>query len=139
MNPIQTTVIRQFFEYPASQESHTLLQHIRQSLERTCSRTHGFILHVVRIIQVHCRKISIYNGNIIADCTVEVQHLLPQIGQWMDGIVKQTFAQGSIALVQDCMKVFLPNVRIQPLESIRFRIVQIRFQKGRYDCIAERT
>jgi DNA-directed RNA polymerase subunit E'/Rpb7 len=134
----QMTVVRQFFEYPASQEPHTLLEHIRQTMERTCTKSHGFIIHVVRIIHVHSRKISIYNGNIIADCTVEVQHLLPQIGQWMDGVVKQTFAQGSIALVQDCMKVFLPNVRVQPSEIVQFRIVQIRFQKGRYDCIAER-
>lgn len=134
---LQRNTIRRTFEYPAYQETQSLFERVRQTLEHTCTKAHGFILKVISIEHVHSRKISIYNGNIITDCTVTIEHLLPQVGQIMDGVVKQIFAQGCIVVVQECMKVFLPTVRAHILDVLRFRITQIRFQKGRYDCIAE--
>lgn len=133
----QRNTIRRSFEYSASQETQPLFERVRQTLENTCTKTHGFILNVIGIEHVFSRKISIYNGNIITDCTVVIEHLLPQVGQVLDGMVKQIFAQGCIVSVQECMKVFLPTVRARISEVLRFRITQIRFQKGRYDCIAE--
>jgi hypothetical protein len=76
------------------------------------------------------------------ECEIEVDCLLPVPGQEVQGVVKQVFAQGWIVLVFECMKVFVPrgsetSVDIPLLSVVDVEITQIRFQKGRYDCIGK--
>lgn len=120
-----------------------LLAQFQQRYENTCSKECGYILQVVRVVDVLRRKLSAYNGNVIVDCIIEVQCLLPEPGQRAQGRVKQTYAQGLIVAVEDCMKVFIPrtcipaHVTFQVHDTIDFEITQTRFQKGRYDCIGK--
>ena len=135
---IERGVINKITEQTIAQnQSVDLLQHLQKTLKYTCSKQYGFILEVHRIVNIHSRKISIYNGNIIVYCSIEVDYLLPQPGKRMKGIIHQIFPQGVIAIVSDCMKVFIPSEQRRQHESIEFEIVQIRFQKGKYDCIGK--
>jgi DNA-directed RNA polymerase subunit E'/Rpb7 len=136
---ISRGVIKRLVEYPPSQsdDPKKLLEYLQNTFQYTCSKQYGFIIHVVRIVRIHSQRISIYNGNIILDCDIEVDYILPEVGQKMKGTVKQCFPQGTIVLAHDCMKVFIPNTKNTPKEKMDFEIVQIRFQKGKYDCIGK--
>lgn len=114
-----------------------LLERYRQHYRNTCTKTNGYIIEINRIFRVLERKLSIYNGNIIVNCEVEGDCLLPEIGQIVMGTLKQSFEQGWIFLVCDCMKVFVPRTGNPTLSNtpIPIEITQTRFQKGRYDCI----
>jgi DNA-directed RNA polymerase subunit E'/Rpb7 len=128
-------------EYQLDVEQSPLIHHLRKKIQRTCTKRYGFILDILRVIQVHSQRVSIYNGNIIVDCTIEVDRLYPEIDQIAKGVVRQIFPQGTILMVSDCMKVFIPNsdppMRIQMNEIVEFRVIQTRFQKGKYDCIGK--
>lgn len=132
-------IIKRLAEYPPSHpdDSEKLLEYLQKNFQYTCSKQYGFIIRVIRVVQIHSRRISIYNGNIILDCSMEVDYILPEVGQKMKGVVKQCFPQGVIALACDCMKVFIPSVKNSPTQVISFEIVQTRFQKGKYDCIGK--
>lgn len=134
-------IIKRLAEYPPSHpdDSDKLLEYLQKNFQYTCSKQYGFIIGVIRVVCIHSRRISIYNGNIILDCSMEVDHILPEVGQKMKGIVKQYFPQGVIALACECMKVFIPSVKSNIDQVIDFEIVQIRFQKGKYDCIGKIT
>jgi DNA-directed RNA polymerase subunit E'/Rpb7 len=137
---ITREVIQRTTEYrPSLRLDETqLLVHLQKQLQYTCSKHTGFILEVIRVTQIHSRKISIYNGNIIVDCSIEVDRLLPEVGQRIQGVVKQTYPQGLIIIVCNCMRVFLPcsgHQTVKPDDYVDFEITQIRFQKGKYDCI----
>jgi DNA-directed RNA polymerase subunit E'/Rpb7 len=136
---IKQGVIKRLVEYPPSQsdDPKKLLEYLQNTLQYTCSKQHGFIIRVIGIVRIHSQRISIYNGNIILDCKIEVDHVFPEIGHKTKGLVKQSFPQGTIVLAYDCMKVFIPSVKIASKEIVDFEIVQIRFQKGKYDCIGK--
>jgi predicted RNA-binding protein (virulence factor B family) len=84
-----------------------------------------------------------YNGNIIVTCLLNIRSLFPKVGMKLTGILHQTFPEGMIVLIQNCMKGFIPhahsseNIERKVGEEIEFQITQIRFQKGRYDCIGQ--
>jgi DNA-directed RNA polymerase subunit E'/Rpb7 len=115
-----------------------LLERYRQRYQNTCSKQSGYILFIHRIVRVLKRKLSAYNGNLLVYAVIEAECLLPEMGQQVDGVVKQVFPQGWIVLVENCMKVFIPRVegvQLQAEQPLQLRITQIRFQKGRYDGI----
>ena len=119
-----------------------LLDHFRRRYENTCTKECGYILEVVRVPKVLRRRLSAYNGNLIAECEIDVRCLLPQAGQRVQGVIKQIFAQGMIVWVHDCMKVFVPHSGLSTGrvdDVIVLEITQTRFQKGRYDCIGKWT
>ncbi len=116
----------------------SLLERYQRRYENTCTKENGYILSVRAIRRILRRKLSAYNGTLVVDCEIEVDCLLPVPGQLIEGVVKQEFAQGWIVLVYDCMKVFVPrvpDVEIHLHASVVVEVTQIRFQKGRYDCI----
>lgn len=119
----------------------SLLDHFRRRYENTCTKECGYILGVLNVHKVLRRRLSAYNGNLIAECEINVRCLRPHIGQRVQGLVRQVFAQGMIVWVHECMKVFLPHsgtplpARVDDLVSLE--ITQTRFQKGRYDCIGK--
>lgn len=114
-----------------------LLERFQKRYTNTCSKEYGFILNILRVEQVLSTRISIYNANIIVECEIEVECLIPKAGETAEGIIQQIFPQGLILLVENCMKVFIPSPKYnyQKQKPLEFKILQIRFQKGKYDCI----
>ena len=117
-----------------------LLSIFKENVENTCCQKYGFILRVLEVKDVLSNKLSMYNGKLILNCSIEIEHLLPEIKAKVFGVVQQKFPQGLIILVQNCMKAFIPCEEsiLQTIEigdEIEFEISQIRFQKGKYDCI----
>lgn len=122
-----------------SQFTDGLLTKFQHKYELTCSKKYGFILKVLNIVKINTCKISIYNGNSIMECDIEVECLLPEINQKVTGIITHVYPQGIIIIVHDCMKVFIPTSsksKKQVGDCLNVVITQIRFQKGKYDCIA---
>jgi DNA-directed RNA polymerase subunit E'/Rpb7 len=122
-----------------------LLEKFKARYENTCSKSYGYILEVNRIIRTVSSKLSIYNGNLIMECEIEVRCLLPQVNAIVSGLVKQVFNQGIIVMVQGCMKAFIPSPPTASISGhaaevgqlLEFKVSQIRFQKGKYDCIGQ--
>lgn len=119
----------------------TILELFKEKYENTCNRTYGFIISIDKIKKNLNNKISIYNGNIICECIIEAKTLSPSVGDKMSGIIRQIFQEGLIVLVFDRMKVFIPNSpemnTLKIGQYIQFDLIQLRFQKGRYDGIGK--
>lgn len=111
----------------------------KKKYEMTCTKEYGFILEVLSVNKIISSTISIYNGNVILECELLIKNLLPIQNQVLVGRIKQVFPQGIIILIDNCMKTFIPNSSIKNNKKIdieiQFVIEQIRFQKGKYDCI----
>lgn len=119
--------------------THGLLERFKTKYEFTCSKKYGFILKVNRIVKINACKISIYNGNAIIDCDIDVECLIPQTNQILNGKITHIYPQGIIVMARDCMKIFIPTGTKSTKKigsDIDVIITQIRFQKGKYDCIA---
>lgn len=117
--------------------SNDLLSHIKNKYEKTWNKKYGYILNVNKITKLCSNRISIYNGNTIVNCLVEIQHLLPEknnIFPFSKIVVQQNFPQGMIVLLENVMKIFIPKEKIIPNPEY-IEIIDTRFQKGKIDCI----
>lgn len=119
-----------------------VLAEMKKNVEKTCCQKHGFILEVIAVKSILSNKLSMYNGKLILDCLIEIEHLLPHPNAIVSGVIQQKFPQGLIVLVKNCMKSFVPCVEsdlstLEVGDEIEFEISQIRFQKGKYDCIGD--
>lgn len=136
-----TNIIEIHIEFVANLTDVTedILTHIKSKYEKTWNKKYGFILNVNKIVELLSNRISIYNGNIIVNCLIEIQHLLPEknnIIPFSKVNIQQSFPQGMIVSLEDVMKIFIPNeFVISNPESIM--IMDIRFQKGKFDCIGK--
>jgi DNA-directed RNA polymerase subunit E'/Rpb7 len=133
----QTSVIETSVEYipDLSDVSKWLLIQLRKKYENSCSKKHGYILRVNKLVEIDKYRISIYNGNVIVNCKIEIDHLLPKkdmLIPYVSSDIKQVFPQGKV-ITKDNMKIFIPNEYTG--SSSQIRIMDIRFQKGKYDCI----
>lgn len=121
---------------------HDLLAHYRRYLEGTCTKHHGFIVRVLGVQRVLNRTLSIYNGKLIVRAAVDVECFFPRTGLQVPGVIQQVFPQGLIVWVAECMKSFVPLPRVSSFTRgtpVQVTLSQLRFQKGRYDCIATLT
>lgn len=129
----------EFIPNDAISSMNDILLLFKKKYEMTCTKEHGFILEVLSINKIISSTISIYNGNVILECELLIKNLLPVQNQVLVGRIKQVFPQGIIILIDNCMKTFIPNSSIKNNKKIgieiQFVIEQIRFQKGKYDCI----
>jgi DNA-directed RNA polymerase subunit E'/Rpb7 len=123
-----------------AQPDTDLLARFEARYANTCSREHGFVRHVLDVLAVRSRKISIYNGHAIVHARIVAECFFPQSGVRAMGEVQQIFPQGAIVWVADCMKTFVPTeptgsppVRVG--QVVEVELMQTRFQKGRYDSI----
>lgn len=134
-----TSIIKINIEFVPNLEeiSSDILVHIKNKYENTWSKKYGFILNVNKIVELLSNRISIYNGNTIVICLIEIYHLLPEKNNtipFSKVSIQQNYPQGMIVLLESVMKIFIPNeFVISNPESIM--ITDTRFQKGKFDCI----
>lgn len=119
-----------------------ILSEFKRNVENSCCQKYGFILEVIEVKSILSNKLSMYNGKLILNCLIEIEHLLPQPKATVIGVIQQKFPQGLIVLVKNCMKSFIPCMEsalsnLEVGDEIEFEISQIRFQKGKYDCIGD--
>lgn len=116
-----------------------LLETIKTQYTHKCTRQYGYILRVLRVLHIHKKFLSIYNGNIVVNCEVEVNNLIPEIGKSYQAVIRNIYPQGLIVLVENCIRVFIPgqfsNKKVN--QQIHFKCIQVRFKKGTWDCIGE--
>ena len=133
----QTSVIETSIEYipDLTDISKVLLVELRKKYENSCSKKHGYILRVNKLVEIIKYRVSIYNGNVIVNCKIEIDHLLPKrdmLIPYTQSDIKQVFTQGKV-IIKDNMKIFIPSEYLGSKPEIK--IMDIRFQKGKYDCI----
>jgi DNA-directed RNA polymerase subunit E'/Rpb7 len=133
----QTSVIETSIEYipDLTDIDKHLLDELQKKYENSCSKKHGYILRVNKLVEITKYKVSIYNGNVIVNCKIEIDHLLPTKGMllpYTQSDIKQVFTQGKV-VIKDNMKIYIPSEYIG--SSPEIEIMDIRFQKGKYDCI----
>ena len=115
-----------------------ILEIYKKTYENTCSKKYGYIIKVLDIKQIIEKKISIYNGKVIVKCEILIDSLYPKVGLVINGNIQQIFPQGMIIIVKNIMKTFIPTknkINFNIGDEITIKLEQIRFQKGKYDCI----
>jgi DNA-directed RNA polymerase subunit E'/Rpb7 len=134
-------IVRKSVEYipDLNHPLDALLEKFQEKYTHTCSKDYGFVLRVIRIVRVLSNRISIYNAKMIVECEIEIECLLPVSGEVFQGTIQQIFPQGIIVQVDQAMKGFIPSPKhvYEKQQTISFRVIQTRFQKGKYDCIGE--
>ena len=138
-------IINKYIEYIPDlnnvEGENFLLKLFKEKYENICTKKFGYIIKVSNIEKILEKKISIYNGNVIVNCNIEVECLYPFSGLTTSGIIQQIYPQGYIIIVKNCMKTFIPcqtatkDKKYQIGDFVNIKIEQFRFQKGKYDCI----
>ena len=119
---------------------NVILDMFKKKFNYTCNQEYGYIIDVISVEKIIDSVISIYNGNVILTCEILIENLLPIVNSKIKGIVKKIFPQGFFIMVRNCMKIFVPNEgekNIKIDSEVEVEIIQIRFLKGKYDCIGK--
>ena len=113
----------------------------REKYQYTCNKLHGYILDIISIEEIVNSTISIYNGNVILTCKLKVKNLLPVLDMTIEGTIQKIYNQGIFVLIKGCMKTFIPKDQLKSKnkigDDITIQITEIRFFKGKYDCIGK--
>lgn len=139
----------QFIPNPRDNSETYWLSLFREKYNSTCNKKYGYILDILKINKVLNSTISIYNGNLILTCEIQIVNLLPVINRTIEGLIQKIYKEGIFLLCKNCMKIFIPietfrttennpkNFKPKINEKIIVEIVDIRFSKGKYDCIGK--
>lgn len=140
----------QFIPNPMDNSETYWLSLFREKYNSTCNKKYGYILDILKINKVLNSTISIYNGNLILTCEIQIVNLLPEIHKSIEGIIQKIYKEGIFLLCKNCMKIFIPIENLKPPKDIKVNdfkpkinekiiveIVDIRFSKGKYDCIGK--
>ena len=84
-----------------------LLEKIKNQMINFCSKQHGFILDVNKIIDVKENKISAANSDIVFTVSYEVKTLKPKVGIIFEGDICLVFNKGVFINVDNKMKILV--------------------------------
>jgi len=129
------------FDFCDDEFSDLILNKIKDTYKFKCTKKYGYILSVISIEKIRKKYISIYNGNVIIDCDILVDNILPKIGEIYTAEIKNIYLQGLILLLKKCIRVFVPienkKLDFQVGSNLNFLCSQVRFRKGSWDCIGK--
>lgn len=141
----------EFIPNPKDNSETYWLSLFKEKYNSTCNKKYGYILDILKINKVLNSTISIYNGNCILTCEIQIVNLLPIIHNSIEGIIQKIYKEGIFLLCENCMKIFIPTENLKDNhysgnlkdfkpkinEQIIVKIIDIRFSKGKYDCIGK--
>lgn len=141
MSETSISVIIKTIEFIPNDDKNNWLLMFKEKYRFTCSKQYGYILDVLSIEKIIDSSISIYNGNVILKCEIKVENLLPTIDMIIKGNVQKIYNQGILIVIKECMKIFIPKDNLisslKINDEIIVNITEIRFFKGKYDCIGK--
>lgn len=85
-----------------------LFSHLQKKFEKTCSKVHGHILRVTRIVSIKDNMISRTTSNILFNVVFEIERFLPTEGKRVDGIVQMVRPYGVLFTCMN-VKVFVAS------------------------------
>jgi DNA-directed RNA polymerase subunit E'/Rpb7 len=135
-------------------------EHLLNKIKRTevgqCYIDYGYILDVIKIINIGDNTISSVNSFVVFDVTFEAYVLKPKIGDIFSGSVCMLFQHGIFVDVKNKLKVLIPaesmktyvyendcflnikeNSKIVRSSEISIRINMIKYEKKEFSCIGE--
>ena len=73
-----------------------------------CTVEYGYIIKIIRIVDIGDNTIGTANSLVIFNVTYEAEILKPEIGQILTGTVCMIFQHGIFVNIQDKMKILIP-------------------------------
>jgi DNA-directed RNA polymerase subunit E'/Rpb7 len=105
-------------EVPPSALNTNLKTHIftqlQKKFEKTCSKSHGHILRVVRIVSIKDNMISRTTSNILFNVVFEIERFIPTEGKRVEGVVQMVRPYGILFVCMD-VKVFVASKDVPTL------------------------
>lgn len=135
-----------------------ILEIVKERFLDKCSPTYGYVMKIYEEIEILSNVISMANGtgSVIFRIRFSIKALLPKKGDVFNAVVQRIFHRGMFVEVENRMMVLVPvdkikgytfdtteNVykngkkKIKLGDSVSVKIYNKKFEKGRYDCIAE--
>lgn len=86
-----------------------LLKKIKDSIEGECTKEHGHILKINKLVKIYDNMISSANSDIVFTVLFEAETLKPEIGYNLSGNVCMILPSGIFVNIQDKLKVLIPR------------------------------
>jgi DNA-directed RNA polymerase subunit E'/Rpb7 len=130
-----------------------LLKKLKETVENTCNMDQGYILKVIKIIEIVDNNIISSNTSVIFVVKYEAETFKPKINNVISGKVCMIFQHGIFIDILNKMKVIIPIKSLQNFiynEKIGFisdeltikvgiqiniKIVLIKYENKSYSCI----
>ncbi len=105
----------------------------------TCSREQGFVMDMTDIhIYPSQNHISRTSGNCFFRVEYTLHYLKPEKGHIYEASVLHVFGEGVFCTAHN-MKIFIPKPTppLQPQDTIRLQIENVRYDNRQYQCIGK--
>lgn len=134
-----------------------LLKKLKKTVVGNCSLDYGYILDIIKIINMSNNKISSADSLCVFDVIYEAEILKPKIGNVFTGKVCMVFQNGFMVDIQNVIKVLIPvsslkdfvykednqsfilknKLIIKEDIEVNIEIVMIKYEKKKYSCIGK--
>lgn len=134
-----------------------LLNKLKKTVVGNCSLEYGYILNIIKIINMSNNKISSADSLCVFDVVYEAEILKPEIGNVFSGKVCMVFQSGFMVDIQNIIKVLIPvsslkdfvykednqtflskdKLIIKEGVELNIEIVMIKYEKKKYSCIGK--
>jgi len=122
-------------------------------MENECTKEHGYIIEVKRIIRIKDNWISSANSDIVFNVIFEAETLKPEIGLQLQGEVCMIFPNGILLNIQNKLKFLIPleslkgyvlnrvemcfdkeQKKIQNGDALTVEVVEIKYKENNFMC-----
>ena len=144
------------FKYLGKDLKRYLLDKVKTSFINECSKEHGYILNINKIIRIKDNYISNVNSDVIFIIDVDVDTLKPEISDILSDKVSMVFGGGLFINIKDKIKVLIPinslpgyvfdkNNKtftkdkhiIQENDVVKVKISGVKYSNKNFSCFGE--
>jgi DNA-directed RNA polymerase subunit E'/Rpb7 len=122
----------------------------------TCTKQHGYIIDVVKVLKIIDNRISAANSDIVFTVKYEAKILKPFVGKEIEGIVCIIFNKGTFINVENKLKILVTSESlkgytfdsskniyingedtIEKEDKLKVRITGVMYSKSKFSCFGE--
>ena len=124
-----------------------------EDMSKICTKEHGYVLTIDKIISYHNNIISRTSGNCIFNVSYQVTTIRPEVGHQYKAVVSLLYKEGIFANFND-IKILVPSIELQEWEYknsyyqhnvsqdpisigswIQVELKIVRYENHTYQCI----
>jgi len=104
-----------------------VFEKVKRSVQNECTKEHGYIIEVTRVVGISDNWISSANSDIVFNVVFEAEVLKPEIGLLLEGDVCMIFPNGILLNIQTKMKFLIP---LGSLNGYQFNSLSMCYENG---------
>lgn len=143
-------------EFLDSNIEQNIFNKLKKSTVNQCSKEFGYILDIVKLIEIKDNYISNASSEIVFEVMFEIETLKPEIDKIFTGDVCMIFVGGIFLNIKNKIKVLIPittmkdykfiqsekifkkdKIVIKQGDVLNVKITGIKYQKKNYNCYGE--